>query len=354
MVPGSERKWRRAGRGLLLATGWLLGGAGASAETYQSLQGALEVPPDSPVSLEGWIELEPAVPAESPPTIHLVSDFRLRGGDHAFMPRQPIEYDGLTPHAYLEVANQLHLDGDQVAFFRLRSGGTLVAEDPDAVTFRIVEFRSGPEDGGVAVGLLDDGTLPRRLQLAGTLHQVDQRFLLPSGDCTPGDITSIDRGGVIVSWDEFDLDPDERAPFSPDAGGAVLIGRVTGGEVSAIEGTLEVSGSAGLVVPAPIAALAAASTGTPTLEDLGIVAPAGAELTFDADGGLTSPTRSRIASPIWTRRPTSSSSKSAAPSATSRACRFSRRSVSSRRTWAGRTACSSTSPWCPISPRRRS
>ena len=56
----------------------------------------------------------------------------------------------------------------------------------------------------------------------------------------------------------------------------------------------------------------------------------------------TSPTRSRNSSPPTSATRISSCARSAARSATSRACPSSRRSASSATRWGGRTACSST------------
>jgi len=66
---------------------------------------------------------------------------------------------------FLEVADQINLHGDDVRLIQMRSGGELVGSSDDEVSFRFLDFRSGPSGGGEAIGQLDDGVLPRRLQL---------------------------------------------------------------------------------------------------------------------------------------------------------------------------------------------
>ena len=65
----------------------------------------------------------------------------------------------------------------------MRSGGELVASSAAEATFRFLDFRSGTSGGGRAIGQLGDGVLPRRLQLEGTLYEVDQTFRIGQGPC---------------------------------------------------------------------------------------------------------------------------------------------------------------------------
>jgi hypothetical protein len=246
--------WTGRRLGLVL-TGLLIAGA-AGAETYRSLEGTFVLSGDEVAPLEGWLEVllaETEAPPVGRPATLLVDDFSLRVGDDELVPRGPIVYEGLEPLFYLEAANQLHVEPDWVRFLHLRSGGALVAEEAEQVTFRFVELRGGT---GPAVGEIGEDGLPRRLHLSGTLYEVDQTFRLPGDDCaTPG-------------------------------GGGVSIGLGPGGDSTIIDGSLTGPGATLIAQPAPTLS-AAAESGTLTLEDLGIEAPAGAELFHDGQGGLT-------------------------------------------------------------------
>ena len=94
----------------------------------------------------------------------LVDDFAFQSGDHTFTPNEPIEFEGLTPLLFLELADQINLHGDDVELIHMRSGGELVGSSHDEVTFRFLDFRAGASGGGQAIGQLAvrrSASLPR-------------------------------------------------------------------------------------------------------------------------------------------------------------------------------------------------
>jgi len=311
----------------IVLAGWiLLAASGAGAETYHILSGTLgDDPTGRTQELAGAFEASFSVPdpdpVNDPPATLIVDDFELRAGDRRFTPREPIEYLGLTTAAFLERANQIQIDGERVGLVHLRSGGEPIADDGETVTFRFLDFRGRGAYPESAVGRLGDGPLPRRLHIEGTLHEVDQSFRLWVDECglrspppatlpgplpppggggiqigAGGGITTLDGGGtiqiggsdgVIVSWDGLDLSGDERAVFVPPHGASQPLRRVLGRGPSGIEGRLQAGGSVYLAAPAPLDLGPVVSGAAPTLEELGITAPAGAEVTLDEAGVLT-------------------------------------------------------------------
>jgi filamentous hemagglutinin family protein len=294
----------------LVSSGWLwLAATGAGAETYHILSGTLTDPETGRTqTLVGSFEARFAEldPTSTLPAPLLVDDFEFRAGDRSFARRQPIGYQGLTPSLFLEAANQIQVDGDRVGLVHLRSGGEWIAAGAEEVTYRFLDFRSDGVYARGAVGHLGDGPLPRRLHLEGTLREVDQSFRMFDAECGPpplqpvplplpappppeGDVTIRVGGGdgAIITWDEFDISPDDRAAFVPPGGATPPLSRVTGGDASSIEGQLRADGSVYLVAPPPLALGPVASGAAPTLEELGITAPAGAGVTFTDAGVLT-------------------------------------------------------------------
>jgi filamentous hemagglutinin family protein len=311
----------------IVLAGWIwLAASGAGAETFHILSGTLSDDPTGRTQeLAGAFQASFAGPdpdpVNDPPATLIVDDFELRAGDRRFAPRTPIEYQGLTPAAFLELANQIQIDGERVGLVQLRSGGEPIADDGEAVTYRFLDFRGRGASPGSAVGRLGDGPLPRRLHLEGTLHEVDQSFRLLVGECglrppppvippgpmpppggggiqigAGGGITTPDGGGTIqigggdgaiVAWDEFDLSGDEQAVFVPPDGSSQPLRRVLGGDPAGIEGQLQAGGSVYLAAPAPLALGPVIRGAAPTLEELGITAPAGADVTLDEAGVLT-------------------------------------------------------------------
>ena len=292
----------------LVSSGWLwLAATGAGAETYHILSGTLTDPETGRTqTLVGSFEARFAEldPTSTLPAPLLVDDFEFRSGDRSFAQRQPIGYQGLTPSLFLEPANYIQVDGDRVGPVHLRSGGEWIAADAEEVTYRFLDFRSDGVYERRAVGHLGDGPLPRRLHLEGTLHEVDQSFRMFDAECgsplpqpvplpeppPPGGGVTIRIGGgdrTLITWNEFDISPDEQVAFVPPDGTARQLSRVTSGGAAGIEGQLRAGGSLYLVAPTPIAMGPVASSVAPTLEELGITAPAGADVTFSESGVLT-------------------------------------------------------------------
>jgi hypothetical protein len=299
----------------LLACALLLAAGGAGAETYRVLEGelalggeaerltgALEVSPFAVQPIPSGPEVLPPEPGEIPfrrPESLRVDGFALQAGAQDLAAHPPLEYLGRTPTAYLQIADQLLLNRDTgaVDLLRLRAGGEIVAADEEQVTFRFLEFRSDVADGGHVEGELADSGLPGRVVLHGTLHEVDQTFLV---DQCPIVIVPPDppppQGGVIISFPAFDI------------GGSVAIGSVTGTLGGSIGGggyqppdvadrLLQLAPDLAAPVPSPADRVLAGDLdvstpgfGTlsqpPTLEDLGITAPEGAEVTL-AQGEVT-------------------------------------------------------------------
>jgi hypothetical protein len=277
---------RVAGRSLgTLALSVLLS-APVDAETYQLLRGSLSDGEGRMHELAGWLEASSAAQLArggGALSALVIDDFALSAGARALTPRQPIEYEGLTPLLDIQVTDQILLDGSSVGWLRLRSGGELVAEGESELTFRFLELRGDVGDGGQAVGELGPWGVPRRLQLAGRLVEVDQSFRLLTRPCPP---PSSGGGGVIISFPDFDLSLDEPAVFEPSAGATLSIARVAGG-ASLIEGGLVAEpGTRVVLAPAPLELGPVTNALAPSLDDLGITAPSGADITL-VDGALT-------------------------------------------------------------------
>jgi filamentous hemagglutinin family protein len=280
---------------LLPATCLALGGPQARAETYQILEGTLswhEVGRNAPLS--GSFDAFPAAAGASADlTPLLVGGFALQVGERSFTPSPPVEFDGLTPILFVEIADQINLQGDAVGLVHLRSGGELVGASGEQVTFRFLDFRSGPSGGGHAVGRLVDGVLPRRLELEGTLYEIDQTFQIERGPCAVPPVPEappggggvvIGAGGVVVQYESFEIVGETVELVQPGAGG--VPSRVTGGG-SSIGGELHAGGEVSFVNPAGVQFGSVSAGAAPSLEALGITAPDGASVSYaDATGEL--------------------------------------------------------------------
>ena len=307
----------------LCVGGLALVAAAAGAETYRVVAGALDdEQPGTSEAFSGEFEIslfEPEDPRLQPSL--RIDDFQLQAGDQSFRPPEPIAFQGRRALLLL-IADHIQFDGDDVGFFFLRSGADLVAVDESEVTFRFVDFRPDEPNAGRLTGHLGDSLLPRRISLAGRVLETDQHLLLPREDCpilppplpppprggggviviVRPEFVVIDRDGLsgedavaefvsdgltggdvraprILSFESFDIEAAESVAFEAPEGGAVLT-RVTGGGGSTIEGTLEGGGAEVLLAPSGIVF-------PPTLEELGITTPSGAEVTFDDTGALT-------------------------------------------------------------------
>lgn len=297
----------------------LLSAAGASAASYHVLEGTLtDAATGQTRPLTGSFDTSVAFGGDTRPMVLGVDDFALQAGEQSFTPRPPTPYLGL---AAVSLADQIHVDGDAVAFVLLQAGGPVEEADGD-VTIRTVEFRADRSDGGQALGDLPEGPEPRRLDLQGQLFQVDRTYRIFSSTCTlplpgypppGGGGVVIQLPGRVIDFGEFDITGDEVVSFVPPSAGGSPV-RVTVGDATQIGGDLQVGGGSVLILaPEPVAlspldvlpsgsgntgttplATAAGTLATargtspdvPTLDELGITAPAGAEVSFDASGAL--------------------------------------------------------------------
>ncbi len=276
----------------------VLVGTRAEAETYQILEGALSIGDGSESeTLTGALDVsfhsfafasEPTPAGIDPPeqSYLLVDDFAMQAGDWSFTPNPPLGYyDGYRLWS-VQQADHIRLVEDDVVQVLLRSGGEVVASGEREVTFRFLDFREGSEGGGDGIGQLADGELPRRLQLEGTLYEVDRTFDLLERDlCTLPSPRPPPGGLGIISYRPFDTRLAEPVEIVQPRGTADVISRVTGGS-SSIAGELREDGEVYLLASSLEFGPASASA-TPTLEELGITAPDGASVLYDdATGAL--------------------------------------------------------------------
>lgn len=241
----------------------LLFAAAASAASYRVLEGTLtDAATGQALPLTGSFETSVAFGGTTRPMVLVVDDFALQAGEQSFT-HVPTPYLGL---AAVSLADQLHVDGDAVVFLLLQAGGVVEEADGD-VTIRTVEFRADRSDGGRALGELPEGPEPRRLDLQGRLFQVDRTFRI-SPSCTLPLLVPLPDGGGGTAL----------PPRVPD-GGSVLSPPVLTGGPSDTDTTP-------LATAAGTLAASQASPDVPTLDELGITAPDGAEVSFDASGAL--------------------------------------------------------------------
>jgi len=226
--------WRTA---LRLVPALVLIGAGASATDYQILHGTITGSDGAREALTGRFEAGPFILLEYVPDRRtlFVGGFELRAGDRTFTPAGGVMFDGPRTLVVLPPPHQIHLTGNHVEQVLLRSGGEVIRSDEFSVTLRYVDFRSDESDGGSAVGLLRDGRMPRRLDLAGTLVEVEQSFEIPRYVCLPvfepislitepvsspsGDVSVVAVGGV----GETPLSDEPRGSVSIRGDGGRLI-----------------------------------------------------------------------------------------------------------------------------------
>lgn len=296
---------------LLVGVGGLLLTTGAFAQEYTIVEGAFtDAVSGESQALTGALALRnPELPTAENITVYLFDDFEFHVGDQTFLPAPPVEYEGEMPVGFLQIANQLYIEAQVLQFFFLRSGGDLIEENGDEVTFRFLDFQPTPSGLTTMNGQVLDGLPPSRFDLEGSLIQVDQTFRIVDDSCPPGggEPYPIDGGGITIggganlilhSFEPFDLSAVEPIEFQLSGEGGNVFTRVTGGGSSSIEG--ELYGESGQIlflnpdgivfgdVTTRDATLAAAlAEGLPTLEELFIRAPDGADLTLGDDGVLT-------------------------------------------------------------------
>ncbi|MBW2291748.1 MAG: filamentous hemagglutinin N-terminal domain-containing protein [Deltaproteobacteria bacterium] len=302
---------------LLISVGGLLSAADALAQEYTIVEGTFtDATSSEPQVLTGVLTLQDSeLSTTESITVYLVDDFEFHLGDQTFLPAPPVEYDGEMPVGFLQIANQLHIEEQELRFFYLRSGGDLIEENEDEVTFRFLDFQPTPSGLSTLRGQILDGLPPSRFDLQGSLIQVDQSFRIVDDSCPPGDVQPPppDGGGIVIdggdrvidgganlilhSFESFDLSTDETAEFQLPGDDGNIITRVTGEGLTSIGGELVGEPSQLLFVnPEGIvfgdttldATLAVASAeGLPSLEELFIRAPDGADVTLSDDGVLT-------------------------------------------------------------------
>jgi len=319
-----------------LGAGGLLLAAGASAEEYSIVEGSFtDAVTGESAALTGGLEIElPGTPLADNTSLHIITDFEFQAGDQTFFPRLPVEYNGQLPIGFLQAADQLNFGPDRVAPFRIRSGGDLVDVKDDEVTFRYFDFESTDASSSSVSGPLPSSELPRRFALQGSLYQVDQSFRIYDGLCPPilipppfappppGGRLILDGGGVILrdggvtasgggdlilrSSASIGLSAGQNVPTRVTGGGISLIGWGIGSDPDAHLYVVDPSavgiGEPRVVVnpartrlddpltsnaTATATLILAAAHVLPTLEELDIGAPDGAEISFDDDGLLT-------------------------------------------------------------------
>ncbi len=248
----------------------------AAAEDYVAVEGSLEDTTSGDVhELAGALSLvlfepDPEVPSDI--TVYLIEDFELQAGDSTFEPALPIEYEGETPVLFLQIADHLNVESGSLGSFGFRSGGAIVDEGEDEVTFRFLDFRPASNEPGAHLGAIDDAIPPEYFELEGVLVEVDQTFRIVAPEC-PGDqaIPPPNGGGVIIGGSSVSI----GGSLASRSGGIPLIDPA--GLAFANTSTEETS-----------AGTPELSTGLelPTLEELSIRAPDGAEVAVDEAGVL--------------------------------------------------------------------
>jgi hypothetical protein len=163
-----------------LGLGLVFMGRSAPAADYQILRGTLSGPDGGREALTGHFESEPIITLEYVPGERtlLVDDFALQAGDRSFTRAGPPSFEGID--SVVQIGDVIRLLGNDVDSAWLRSGGDVIRSNPIRVTLRYLDFRSRPDDGGSAVGVLPERRLPRRLHLAGDLVEVEQSFEIQS------------------------------------------------------------------------------------------------------------------------------------------------------------------------------
>lgn len=305
----------------------LLAAAGARADTYTILRGTFTPTGGEGQQLSGSLDISLFDTGDRDTgglSFLRVDDFALAAGDQAFTPSPPVAIGG-SPLFFPEPADQILLSGDDLMRLFLRAGGDIVAQGDGEVTFRFLDFASSGR--GRAIGQLGEGPLPRRLELHGTLHEVDQTFVLVGADCpvippvaippivlpgpsvplpgdggaviieSPGDggrvIVVPDDGGEVVhsasenlfyQYESFDIGAGESVQFVPPQGSGNVVTRVSGGAAT-IGGDLSSDGQVILLDPAGVEFGSVTTLGAPSLAELGITAPSGASVGYDEASG---------------------------------------------------------------------
>ncbi|HEX5068438.1 MAG TPA: hypothetical protein VFY49_20115 [Myxococcota bacterium] len=262
------RRGSRVHGGTAMFAGLALATSAAHAEVWRIIGGQMKGA--NPIA--GFIEATPSSGPGEPPDVLVVETFGIVG-KRSYTQADPIEYQGAEPIA--QPASHIHFVGDRIDRFTLRAGGEMVPGFRNEVAFRFLEF--GADDGRV-ISRDPETRLPRRMAVTGKLREVTEYYSLPTVGCTPPGTST--------------PPPLQTPPSSGgSAGGAIVIGSGSGGK---IEGALVTTGSTLLLTPVHLAynssfashPLSVASVEAPTLEELGVRAPAGADVTLSDLGEL--------------------------------------------------------------------
>ena len=284
----------------------LLLAAEASTEEYTIVAGSLtDAATGESEALTGGLEIRtPDEPTGDASTVHIIDDFEIQAGNQSFLPSLPIEYDERVAAAFVQIANQIHVGPQGVEFFHIRSGGDLVEVNGDEVTFRFFDFEPGPPSARPHGTRAADVSAPRHFRLRGVLRQVDQRFRIRDDSCPEIEIEPLPPGGgvIITAPPTRPLPPGggviitapPTRPLPP--GGGVVITRPlasdTGPPVHADPRGKRFRSSEPFEVPEAALSFSnlmlslAAVFSPPSLEELSIRAPAGADVSTDRDGVL--------------------------------------------------------------------
>jgi hypothetical protein len=273
----------------------LLFAAEASSEEFTILEGQFtDAASGEAQALTGRLEIRRAEEALSNGRdVYSIDDFELETDAETFLPSLSIEYNGQTA-LLLQIANQIRDSGDPASFFYFRSGGYLVGAEGDEVTFRFFDFRSSSIPLGddpfsipfrqptprqplslAPAGDLEGVEIPRRFDLHGTLEQVDERFRVVNPTCLEPPFDPLLPPGAVITAED---------PLRPGLAG----GGLTLGDTRPVEPTLLLRawdpGLSGVGLSWNLQIVNV--TFTPTLEELNITAPQGAEISLGEDGSL--------------------------------------------------------------------
>lgn len=321
----------------------MLPGRPADAERFRILEGERhDEASGTTTPLTGTFLLEPVTGViVSAPQVDLdqfrIPEFDLRSGSEHFTAYQPPVYEGISTNLpHLRLLDSLALHGETLAYFFIGAGGNAVAASEDHVTFRNWSFRS--TEGHAAYRDESGSGLPARFETIGELGATDAHYRIEQLECALGPAPSPTppiivvppgtvfippgRGGTI-------LVPDGDATIlltSPELATFEIVGPAPGATIFAVEtpdaveivgrnltveplseGTLRIAnpigvslGTAGFSGVGAVTRAVATDRGaflslnakaavplTPTLDELGITATAGASISVDFSGRVT-------------------------------------------------------------------
>ncbi|MEE2672657.1 MAG: hypothetical protein VX466_02605 [Myxococcota bacterium] len=303
----------------LIGIAVLLLAAEASTEEYTIVAGSLtDATTGESESLTGGLEIRiPAEPTDDASTVHIIDDFEIQAGNQSFLPSLPIEYDERVAATFVQIANQIHVGPQGVEFFHIRSGGDPIEVNDDEVTFRFFDFGPGPPSPRPLGARAVDVSAPRHFRLRGVLRQVDQRFRIRDDSCPEVEIEPLPPGGGVI------ITAPPPRPLPPGGGVIITVPPIRplppgGGVIITAPPPRPLPPGGGVIITRPLssdagsriradgrgkrlrssepfevpeAALSfsnlmlslAAVFSPPSLEELSIRAPAGADVSIDGD-----------------------------------------------------------------------